>query len=548
MFYTKYRPQKFSEISTPNATGSALAKQVKDQTTVHAYLFVGSRGTGKTTTARILAKALNCEKLESDGDPCTECKNCVSIARGTFYDLIEIDAASNRGIDNIRDLKDKIKLAPSTGKAKVYIIDEVHMLTTEAFNALLKTLEEPPSHAVFILCTTEVHKVPETIKSRCQVYKFKKATVEQLVTRLKFICEQEGIKNVTDVNLEKIAKAAGGGFRDAENMLQQVVEGGLDPDSFAGLSSRTLYIDFVQDLLAKNALLAIKRVNKVLEDGLDLNVWTLELLEYLRDLLFISVDAYDGLVEGTKDELAHMEKQAKSTNQVVFARMIEAFSEAGNKINDSQIPQLPLELAIVRLCNGSASGASDGNPTLPGVPSAEDSIGFEPDVDEDNDDGFASQVEEADVQKRGTSNDVKVAAARTEIDENLLARVQNSWQEVIKASEKHNNSIRALLKSCTPAKVDGHALVLEVMYKFHKDRLETPKNLKIIEISFEEVFGFVPILKCRVNSENRPAPRSVEDYDTREVGVLTDKNVAPADTASAGNILDFFDGALPLSA
>src|SRR5688572_5377656 len=173
MFYTKYRPQKFSEISRPNDVADALSNEVLNQKTVHAYLFVGPRGTGKTSTARILAKALNCKKVDKKGDPCGKCETCEAIKNGTYLDLIEIDAASNRGIDDIRELKNRIKLAPSVGTNKVYIVDEVHMLTSEAFNALLKTLEEPPKNTTFILCTTELHKVPDTIKSRCQVFKFK---------------------------------------------------------------------------------------------------------------------------------------------------------------------------------------------------------------------------------------------------------------------------------------------------------------------------------------------------------------------------------------
>jgi len=160
MFYRTYRPQKFSEISKPNEIAETLQTQLRAGKTAQAYLFTGSRGTGKTTTARILAKALNCKKLDKNGDPCDACESCLAIKEGNYLDLIEIDAASNRGIDDIRDLKDKVKLAPALGKRKIYIIDEVHMLTNEAFNALLKTLEEPPKHATFILCTTELHKVP----------------------------------------------------------------------------------------------------------------------------------------------------------------------------------------------------------------------------------------------------------------------------------------------------------------------------------------------------------------------------------------------------
>ena len=252
MFYTKYRPQIFSQISKPNDVAEALANQIKSGKTGHAYLFVGPRGTGKTTAARILAKALNCENISKSGDPCDECKVCSSIKLGSFMDLIEIDAASNRGIDDIRELKDKIKLAPSSGGKKIYIVDEVHMLTTEAFNALLKTLEEPPAHAVFVLCTTEDHKIPETIKSRCQIFKFKRATTNQIVEKLKHICKKENVK-MKDEDLLKIANASAGGFRDAENLLQQIIEGELDVDSFVGVSSKQIYIDFVKSINLKTS-------------------------------------------------------------------------------------------------------------------------------------------------------------------------------------------------------------------------------------------------------------------------------------------------------
>ena len=195
MFYLKYRPQKFSDLIAPNPVADGLVNQVKGNNVSHAYLFVGPRGTGKTTTARILAKAVNCEDIQPNGDPCDKCSNCKAITKGNFPDLIEIDAASNRGIDDIRLLRDKIGLAPSQGRTKVYIIDEVHMLTAEAFNALLKTLEEPPEHAIFILCTTEASKVIDTIKSRCQIFSFRRASVEQIVSKLEFILKNEKSRN-----------------------------------------------------------------------------------------------------------------------------------------------------------------------------------------------------------------------------------------------------------------------------------------------------------------------------------------------------------------
>jgi DNA polymerase-3 subunit gamma/tau len=303
MYYTRYRPQKFSEISQPNETVDSLLKQLKTGKTSHAYLFIGPRGTGKTSVARLLAKALNCSHLSDDGDPCTTCDNCLAIQSSSFVDLLEIDAASNRGIDDIRALREKVKLLPVMGKRKIYIIDEVHMLTTEAFNALLKTLEEPPKHVVFVLCTTEEHKVPETIKSRCLVHKFRKATLAQLVTKLKFICDSEGVavfktqaefdkskktKKLLESQLESIAKAARGGFRDAETLLEQAVEGGMHT-----ASDELTVAAIAESLVAQDLSSALTSLKELTQLGVDLSAYTGELLYYFRALLFKKAGVLD---------------------------------------------------------------------------------------------------------------------------------------------------------------------------------------------------------------------------------------------------------------
>ena len=215
MLYTKYRPEKFSEVIRPNPEIDIILKHLQNNTFGHATILCGSRGIGKTTTARLIAKALNCENFQ--GDVCGECDACLSIKAGNYVDVIEIDGASNRGIDDARDLREGLKFSPLKGKNKIYIIDEVHMLTTPAFNALLKSIEEPPEFVYFILCTTEVEKIPETIRSRCQLFNFKRPSSEQILQKLKKISEKEGI-NMTDEELHGIANYANGGFRDAETL------------------------------------------------------------------------------------------------------------------------------------------------------------------------------------------------------------------------------------------------------------------------------------------------------------------------------------------
>ncbi len=516
MFYTKYRPQIFTEISQPNAAADALMNEVATNKLSHAYLFIGPRGTGKTTTARILAKAANCTDLQKNGDPCNKCPNCKAIQNGNFMDLIEIDAASNRGIDDIRDLKDKIKLAPSTGSKKVYIIDEVHMLTTEAFNALLKTLEEPPKNVVFVLCTTEAHKVPDTIKSRCQVFKFRRATIAQLVERLEAISKKEKAK-ISKEELKRIAEASLGGFRDSETLLQQVIEGNISTDSISMLGSRKDISNFIEFLTSCNAAAAIKQINDVLSEGLDLNVWSSELLKYLRDLLLVKANAHNDLVDTTEELMNTLQAQAQALDSNYIVRLLEVFIKAQNLIKSSFIPQLPLEMAVIEICGDDNNSEATGD--LPEIPRPKATV-----QKNDSQPKVHIHIDEPSPPKKAANID--------------FTKIEQSWNQVLTKVHSLNNSIVALLKSGKAVGVEGDVIILEVFYAFHKERLENPKNRNMIETVLNEVFGQDLSIKCIV-SENRPTKS-----DPREVGELTDYNVTLP--AHSENALDIFDGGLPL--
>ena len=348
VFYRKWRPKSLSEVFGQEVITKTLRQAVARERIAHAYLFCGTRGTGKTSTARILAKAINCLSPQ-DGEPDNECHICVGINEARSLDLIEIDAASNRGIDDIRDLSDKVRFSPNESRYKIYIIDEVHMLTEPAFNALLKTLEEPPAHAVFILATTEAHKVPLTIISRCQRYDFRRIPIDQMVAKLAYISEQEGIE-VSDEALHLVARIANGGLRDAENLLEQVVVSYGSPISeddvrqMLGLGGDEIVLELVRHIIGKSVKDGITTVNSASEQGTDLRQLLRGTLEYLRALLLIKTGA--GANFGYSDEImSRLNTLAADAPMEHLVRALKVF--AGVNMRRDAASTLPLELAVV---------------------------------------------------------------------------------------------------------------------------------------------------------------------------------------------------------
>ncbi|MEZ6255340.1 MAG: DNA polymerase III subunit gamma/tau [Patescibacteria group bacterium] len=585
MFYTKYRPQNFSEIAKPNDTATALMSQVSKGKTGHAYLFVGPRGTGKTTTARVLAKALNCANLSSIGDPCTKCSACLSIQQGKYLDLIEIDAASNRGIDDIRDLRDKVKLAPSHGEKKIYIIDEVHMLTTEAFNALLKTLEEPPSHVTFILCTTESHKVPETIKSRCQVFIFKRATSEQLVRKLSDIATKEGATNLTSKDFQKIAQMSRGGFRDAETLLQQVIEGELDVVSFVGVGDISSYSSVLNALHHGKPAEAINTLNAIYDSGTDIYIWLTDFIRFVRDILFVKSSVSSVDLTYTSEELDIVRELASEFSFPQLLQYLEALLKTEPLVKTSFISTLPIEICFYSLSTSTSTPTpvSKVNPKTPTVPPKGSEKNFiTPSIDESSDietpeevteDGFDLELNlHAQLDSLRTLPDLPNGAADLEDydtyvpEEGIISLkdVKNSWPKVQKLAAQKNAPLYALLKSAKPLEISGSKLFIEVFYSFHKERLESTKNKLIVLESMQEIYGVRLDFECRL-SKQKPAVSS-----KFESGTLTDYNVVVpgsnqissadqgvgvsvatsprADVENAGDsvsMLDMLDGELP---
>ena len=362
VLYRKYRPQTFSEIIGQEHVVQTLTNAICSGITSHAYLFAGPKGSGKTTIARLLAKAFNCHnRKKNEFEPCNKCSSCLEIMQGNSIDLIEIDAASHRGIDEMRELRDGIKFAPTKSKYKVFIIDESHQLTKEAANALLKTLEEPPSHAIFILATTEIHKMISTIISRCQRFDFRKLTLSEIVKRLEIIIKKENAK-VEKAALELIALNSSGSIRDAESLLEQVLTFSSDPSGkkeiraedikdLLGLVEIGLISQFCDFIIEKKAAEAIDFLNEIFDRGLDLQEFIKSLINYLRQALILKLtgaEAENPVIAGfTKEEFQKLTKQAATFKEQELRQILNLFLEAENKIKYSPIPQLPLELATI---------------------------------------------------------------------------------------------------------------------------------------------------------------------------------------------------------
>jgi len=354
--YRAWRPQTFEEVVGQESIVKALQNAVTDNKVAHAYLFSGPRGTGKTSMAKIIAKALNCEQPAA-GEPCNRCSSCSDINQGSFMDVIEIDAASNRGIDEIRDLREKVRIAPAQGKTKVYIIDEVHMLTTEAFNALLKTIEEPPPSVVFILATTELQKIPATIRSRCQSFNFRRLTTQEIEERLQQVAGSQGFE-LEEAAGSLIARRANGGLRDALSIMDQVqaYRGGTinkqDVVDTLGLVDDLFLAELVDAALKGDAGILVEKINQALIQGKESGQIAREASYYLRDLLLFSqAGKQAGLQIASQEVLAYLEEQKK---QVDTSRLIEALRimmEAADRLRFSEGNKILLEIAFLQIAN-----------------------------------------------------------------------------------------------------------------------------------------------------------------------------------------------------
>ena len=463
VLYRKYRPKNFADVIGQEHVITTIQNALKEDKVSHAYLFTGPRGTGKTTIARLLAKALNCKKIKA-GEPCGNCENCVDIQDNRAIDLIEIDAASNRGIDEIRNLKESVRFGATKGKYKVYLVDEVHMLTKEAFNAFLKTLEEPPSLIVFILATTEAHRLPATVISRTQRFDFRRLSLSEIVDRLTRILKSEKVKFEGEA-LKLIAREADGSMRDAESLLGQVLsyesknltlEG---VEQVLGLVGHSHLKNFVDLIIKKSKGEALLWVQKTVDAGYDLHQFLNSLNRYLRHLLFVDMDkelAKNIERELNKEEFDSLTEQAKEVSPEEVAEWMKIFIKAKADLERYPLPQIAIEVALVEVFG-------DGDE---GVYVPDTSLG----------------QKQTNVEKKKISPEI--------------ANIKENWDTIAEKLSPHNHSLVAFLKGTKPLELEDGVLTIGTKFSFHKERLQDTNNKRLIQQALKEVLGESIKIRC----------------------------------------------------
>lgn len=498
VLYRKYRPQTFSDVLGQKYIIQTLQNQVKSGSLAHAYLFTGSRGVGKTSIARILAKAVNClgsgKLVRQPGDACGKCGVCKAVEQGNFLDLVEIDAASNTGVDNIRELIEHVKFSPSVGKYKVFIIDEVHMLSKGAFNALLKTLEEPPKHVVFILATTEINKVPATIISRTQRFDFKRLETEDLVKHLEKILKQEKVKLGKDI-LALVAQNAEGSGRDALSLLDKVLtlgeDAGLeDTQHLLGVTDIALSQELISLIQQGNAAAVPDFFDRTQEKGVDYAAFNRDFLEYGRKLLVTKVTGGKEVFSLQDKNFKILQEQAAAfpVNDIIF--IIRLFLKSYKDLGSSPAPQLPMLLASLE---AALKKTAIPNPIQSAVAPRVES-------------NTASEVIGSVTHTKPKADPLPALETHEEQNVNVtMEEVQKFWPKVIAKLRTENASLSNLIKNSPIQEISGGRVVVGVKFAFHKQNLDNSKNYSLISKIIKETFGQPVGLKAVLIKDDHPA-------------------------------------------
>ena len=529
VLYNKWRPQTFADVVGQEPTVRTLQNSLATGQVAHAYIFAGPRGSGKTSLARILAKALNCLQGVQP-EPCGKCEACGDIVEGRFLDLVELDAASNRGIEDIRDLRERVNFAPVHARYKFYLIDEVHQLTPEASNALLKTLEEPPEHAVFVLATTEIHRVLPTILSRCQRFDFRRISVRALVARLQEIAAAEKVTAEAEA-LNILARMAGGSARDAVSLFDQAITYAADGVTaeqvreMLGLAHTAVVAEFVDTLARRDTREGLRVLGQAADQGLDMRQFARETIRYLRGTLLhkSGMEAAE-LLEMSEEEAALMDGLAGRISLSEIVQAIRLFSEAEQSLRLGVFPQLPVELALVEFCanDGPASAPASSAPaprrTTATAPRQEAAPSAPPPTAVTDKAAAAGPQTEDQVENASDSPAAPPPTASptetptAEIAEDApLAEIQQHWDAVVDSFRRPNVHLRGVLRDCTPTAVHDRMLTLEFAHAWHRDQVRQPDNLILVEKAIAQTIGRHFSIECTLAAKQSPTAAYAKD-------------------------------------
>ncbi len=489
--YRKYRPQKFSDLIGQEHLTQTLINEIATDRIAHAYLFSGPRGIGKTTMARLLAKAINCEnRKKEESEPCNKCSSCSEIAASRNIDVIEIDAASHTGVDNVREnIIDNAQFKPTRSRYKVFIIDEAHMLSTSAFNALLKTLEEPPAHAIFVLATTEYHKLPATIISRCQRFNFKKIKEETMLKKLESIAKDEGVKIDKEI-LKRIVEKSEGCMRDAESLLGQLISlnvkkiGAEEASSILPAAEIDSILNYLKAIAENNVKEAIEIIDLVVKEGASLDEFALQTIEVLRAIMVAQSGHTAFGLDFSENDRKRIRELSSLFRRDRLIALIDGAIKRRSEMKYAPVPQLPLELLAVEFSNKDDKNINNTPP---------------PSGSNDKPKNTSESIETKDVNPIINSDETPVInpnVTNNDAPALNMTEANNFWSEVVLQISEKFPSLAFVLKMAEITETNGNCVNIAVPYSFHKEKIEENKCRKAIENIFSDLAGNPVLISC----------------------------------------------------